>query len=287
MIIINEYTEKALTERLETIRTDAEQARCIHFAFAGTPILPDTITPTMTRYVEGHIETTDQCQLYICEDGDMYLLGNSMSAKHIQFFIKYVGDAMNQNIKDKAAVYELPTQVNHVLTSVDSKLQLQVDERQTTVDHDALARQEQKRKSILEVVNKSHAQASIAQTRSQRSKPQIMVIEDDAFTRQLIVNIMQKRYPIAGTGNPAEALSSYVRLAPDVLFLDINLPDVTGHELLDSILELDPDAYVVMLSGNADKENITTAMSKGAKGFVGKPFTSERLLQYIEKRLNP
>ena len=76
---------------------------------------------------------------------------------------------------------------------------------------------------------------------------------------------------------------SYVNKAPDVLFLDIGLPDINGHEVLEKLFKLDPDAYVVMFSGNGDKENIMKAVELGAKGFVGKPFSQEKLLQYIQK----
>ncbi len=79
------------------------------------------------------------------------------------------------------------------------------------------------------------------------------------------------------------ALDKYTNIAPDILFLDINLPDVTGHELLEKILILDPDAYVIMLSGNCDRDNITQAISKGAKGFIAKPFTKDKLFQYIDR----
>ena len=75
----------------------------------------------------------------------------------------------------------------------------------------------------------------------------------------------------------------YVTHAPDVLFLDIELPDITGHDVLQKVLEMDPDAFVIMLSGNGNKENIFKAMKTGAKGFVGKPFTKDKLLQYILK----
>ena len=85
------------------------------------------------------------------------------------------------------------------------------------------------------------------------------------------------------TGDGQGALMGYVNKAPDVLFLDIGLPDIDGHAVLEKIFKLDPDAYVVMFSGNKDRDNVMKAVELGAKGFVGKPFTSEKLLQYIQK----
>lgn len=285
MIIIDEYTEKVLTQRLEAIRKDARSSRCISLRFSKTDITSDTATPIIQEYIESHIETTNQTQLFVCDDHDTYLIGPSLATKDIQTFIAYLGETLGVDMKDVAAVFELPTQVYPVLTSLDEKIRRKsaASEQASVSTEDA--KQAQKRKAILSVVDEAKAKTSIINNRKHRTKPQMMVIEDDAFTRTLVTNLLRKQYPIEGTGVPMEALQMYVRLAPDILFLDINLPDVTGHELLTRILRLDPDAFVVMLSGNADKENVTRAIGAGAKGFVGKPFTKEKLLQYIEKRL--
>jgi len=285
MIIVEEFTEKALTERLEMIQKEATPARCVHFAFAGSEISADSAKTVIQKYIEEHIETTDQTQLFVCDDGDAYYVGQQVASTDMQTFIANVGGLLNADVKGLATIYELPAKIHPVLTSVDEKIQSKNAEiAQESADAEEL-KQEQKTKAILSVVDEANAKTNIINARKGREKPQIMVIEDDAFTRTLVTNIMKKQYHIEGTGVPMEALQMYVRLAPDVLFLDINLPDVTGHELLTRILELDPDAFVVMLSGNADKENITKAIGAGAKGFVGKPFTKEKLLQYIDKRL--
>jgi two-component system chemotaxis response regulator CheY len=128
-----------------------------------------------------------------------------------------------------------------------------------------------------------NAQNEIDQRRSSRKSPHFMIIEDDVFSRRLVENVLQKQYPLTGLGEATNSLQTYSRIAPDLLFLDINLPDVTGHELLERIISIDPKAYVIMLSGNADRENIMQAMRKGAKGFVAKPFTKDKLFQYIER----
>ena len=94
---------------------------------------------------------------------------------------------------------------------------------------------------------------------------------------------MRKSIILTSLENAETALQSYAQIAPDILFLDINLPNVTGHELLEKILLLDPQAYIIMLSGNSDKENVLQAMQRGARGFVAKPFTPDKLYQYIER----
>ncbi len=61
------------------------------------------------------------------------------------------------------------------------------------------------------------------------------------------------------------------------------MPDVTRHELLEKIITIDPEAYIIMLSGNASQANIVQAMSLGAKGFIAKPFSREKIFQYIDR----
>lgn len=286
MIIIQEYAEKALTERLETIKQEAKHSRCVTLKFSSTPITASSAIPTIQQYLETNVETTEQYQLFICEDGDAYLLGNNIASKDIQMFLMYLEKTLNIDIRSMATLYELPAQIYPVLTSVDEKIQRKANIKNTAMSAIEQSKQQQKRHSILSVVNEEHAKSAIIKQRKERTRPQIMVIEDDSFTRQLVINLLQKQYAIAGTGTSSEALKMYVRLAPDILFLDINLPDISGHQFLERIIELDPNAYIIMLSGNADRENIVHAISKGAKGFVGKPFTKDKLLQYIEKRLS-
>jgi len=136
--------------------------------------------------------------------------------------------------------------------------------------------------SIFESINHDLIQ-SLQKRRSSRKSLEVMIVEDDPFSQKLVSNILNDHYSVHVTSDGYGALMSYVNFAPDVLFLDIGLPDIDGHEVLEKIFIIDPNAYVVMLSGNGDKENIMKAVTSGAKGFVGKPFTQEKLFQYIEK----
>ena len=61
------------------------------------------------------------------------------------------------------------------------------------------------------------------------------------------------------------------------------MPAISGHDFLKKIFDLDPHAFVVMLSGHSDRSNKTKAKQLGAKGFIGKPFSREDIYGYINE----
>lgn len=121
---------------------------------------------------------------------------------------------------------------------------------------------------------------SLSRRRAARKKSVVMIIDDDQFTTTLVKRILAD-YDVAVAASAETALKDYVYAAPDIVFLDIELPDMNGHEILKTLREVDPEAYVVMLSGNGNQANIQRAVQAGAKGFVGKPFNAAHLIKHV------
>lgn len=121
---------------------------------------------------------------------------------------------------------------------------------------------------------------TLARRRAARKGPIVMIVDDDQFTTTLVKRTLSD-YEIFATASAEAALSDYVHCAPDIVFLDIELPDANGHEILKALLDIDPDAHVVMLSGNGNHANIERAIKSGAKGFVGKPFNAAHLIKHV------
>lgn len=117
--------------------------------------------------------------------------------------------------------------------------------------------------------------------RAQRKRPCVLVVEDDAFTRRLVNSTLKLDFDLIEAGDAAQAYQLYSDRAPDAVLLDIELPDANGKEVLSTLLSLDRDAFVVMLSANSMKENIIGALERGAQGFVTKPFAKEKLMHYL------
>lgn len=130
-------------------------------------------------------------------------------------------------------------------------------------------------KSLVEVFSEAK------KLRKERPNLRIMVVDDDSVTRRIVTGAFKNEYALVTAANAQEAVSNYLLHAPDIVFLDIGLPDASGFEVLYQIMASDADAYVVMFSGNSYLDNITTALSSGAAGFIAKPFKKGKMRQYI------
>ena len=110
----------------------------------------------------------------------------------------------------------------------------------------------------------------------------VLLVEDDPVTRWMVRSALkhQCEFICAPTANKAYGI--YSSYQPDVVFLDIDLPDGNGYAVLEWIMRNDPGACVVMFSSNDNLDNITNALDDGAAGFIAKPFLKEQLLHYVQ-----
>ena len=112
----------------------------------------------------------------------------------------------------------------------------------------------------------------------------ILVVEDHMmFWRDIKHAAPQHQVIFARTME--EARARYEEHMPDMTFLDIDLPDGNGLELIDYIRGREPEAFIVVLTGSKLHEDVAAAQRKGAHGYIIKPFTQSRIEQTIEKYL--
>ncbi|MDD3029990.1 MAG: response regulator [Alphaproteobacteria bacterium] len=124
---------------------------------------------------------------------------------------------------------------------------------------------------------------SLADLRATRRQNVVLVADDDMYMRTLVKHGIGSKTTVIETGDGETVLDDYKKNNPDVLFLDIHLPHVDGTSLLGKLFEMDPKAYIVMLSADSSRKNVELTANKGAKGFLTKPFTKEKLQEYLSK----
>ena len=113
----------------------------------------------------------------------------------------------------------------------------------------------------------------------------ILVCDDAAFMRMMIKDILTKNgYNIAGEAeNGQKAVEKYNETKPDLVLMDITMPEMDGIQALKKIKELDPGASVIMCSAMGQQAMVIEAIQSGAKDFIVKPFQAERVLEAVKK----
>ena len=113
----------------------------------------------------------------------------------------------------------------------------------------------------------------------------ILICDDAAFMRMMIKDILTKNgYNIAGEAeNGAKAVEKYNELKPDLVLMDITMPEMDGIQALKKIKETDPNASVIMCSAMGQQSMVIESIQSGAKDFIVKPFQADRVLEAVQK----
>ncbi len=113
----------------------------------------------------------------------------------------------------------------------------------------------------------------------------ILICDDAAFMRMMIKDILTKNgYNIAGEAeNGSVAVDKYKELKPDLVLMDITMPEMDGIQALKKIRENDPSASVIMCSAMGQQAMVIEAIQSGAKDFIVKPFQAERVIEAVKK----
>ena len=119
-------------------------------------------------------------------------------------------------------------------------------------------------------------------------KKRVMIVDDAAFTRNMLKAIISKIELIEVVGeaaNGVEAISLYKKLNPDLVTMDLVMPEKGGIEATEEILKINPNALIVVVSALGQEALVLEAAKKGAKDFIQKPFKSEQILEVMDRIL--
>ena len=110
--------------------------------------------------------------------------------------------------------------------------------------------------------------------------PLVLVVDDDARLREFMrVNLEMEGYSVREASSADEALEVIEDQAPELVLLDVVMPGVDGWQMLQRMQERHGSIPVIMFSGQVDPESAADAESRGARGFVGKPFDPQQLIE--------
>jgi two-component system chemotaxis response regulator CheY len=115
----------------------------------------------------------------------------------------------------------------------------------------------------------------------------VLVVDDAKFIRHMLIRVLRELgHDVVGEAeNGRDALVKYKALKPDLVTMDITMPEMDGLSALTAILTEDPDARVIMCSALNDKPHVFKALKLGAKDFLLKPFQQDRVVQAVDNAL--
>ncbi len=218
-------------------------------------------------------------QVYFCRDGDVFILMNGFMVRHFKALLTRFFDDLGRAMDGFGAVYDCQEDrafLKHMVTS-----KLIVLDKVTSLPKVNLAMVAAT--DALSMVGSADL-ISLKERRGSRSgKPVVMLVDDDPLSCVLVRNSLKDAFEFVYVSDGMEAVKRYAKIAPDIVFLDIGLPDISGHDVLECIFQIDAMAHVIMLSGSKDEGDMLFALQKGAQGFVSKPFTRDILFDHVQK----
>lgn len=115
----------------------------------------------------------------------------------------------------------------------------------------------------------------------------ILIVDDAAFMRMMIKDVLTKNgFAVCGEAeNGAKAIEKFKELNPDLVIMDITMPEVDGIQAVKEIKKINGAAKIIMCSAMGQQAMVIEAIQAGAKDFIVKPFQAERIIEAVKKVL--
>lgn len=115
----------------------------------------------------------------------------------------------------------------------------------------------------------------------------ILIVDDATFMRMMLKDILKKNgFEIAGeVENGLRAVECYKEISPDLVLMDITMPELDGISAVRQIKDQDPNAKIIMCSAMGQQSMVLESIQAGARDFIIKPFQAERVIEAVNKCL--
>jgi two-component system chemotaxis response regulator CheY len=107
-------------------------------------------------------------------------------------------------------------------------------------------------------------------------KRSVLIVEDSKFYQRILANVLEE-FALYFAASAGEALVKSKILNPEIIFLDVGLPDAKGTDIIKKLLETVPDTYIVMVTGDNTIDTIKSSLSSGASGYIIKPYSKTKI----------
>jgi len=276
-------SEAQCLKELEEIKADAFGYRAVLVKLSTNHNKGNSLARLIIADVSKLLEGA-KASIYIFKDYDILIIYQGLSIKLSESITYKLSDLIKEDANKILRVYDLEKNSEIIKSICQKKLELyDIEEKAKLRSEQEVITEAKGSQEPLDIKIDKSLLESLSFRRSAHTKTKILLVEDDPFSRRLVKNILQNEFDVVEAEDGRDALAKYISYAPNIVFLDINLPDCTGMQLLEKLVTIDARSYIVMLSGNSFKDNILVSVKKGAKGFVAKPFPKDKIFHYIEK----
>lgn len=206
---------------------------------------------------------------YMLTNGDILILSNSLSEAQL----KEIGAFAQRICLEELDDNEHPEDEEILYLTLDARTNwptlLKLSDISPEKEHPPLYEQPLQN---MELLNKN---------RYLRTTPLTLIVDDENSSRLLLSSALEQECDIIESFDVHDALESYKLNVPDCVYLDLDLPDGSGLLLISAILQIDPDAHIIVVSSDTDKKIIQEAEILGAKGYLTKPFARQQISNYL------
>jgi len=259
MQFISGNAGRGLLEKAGSIYPEHQGWQCVYLCFSGhKEQYDDTACTRITADIVRDMIAVKEGHIYRCADNDVIILCKGEMPPLTQDVFIESGEpagSLTEMKRNLCTRIDLSRQWPLFLSLCEDKAVEDSDEPYSVV----LAQQDKRCERLL-----------------------VLLAEEESYVCNVIRAALGEGYDIIDVADEHSTLSAYTMLHPDVVFLDIDLPGAGGNAVLHKLLAVDKAAFIVMLANASMKETIVSALEKGAQGFITRPFTREKLSQYMQ-----
>jgi CheY-like chemotaxis protein len=250
--------------------------RCIHFKATSKKHLSVQNIKYIAELTES-LMFSNACSIYCCRDGEVFLISKNLSYNLSKRLLKNFREQLGLEASSMKAYFtELVHDKDKLKKIVESKLD-NIQANSEITSQVSLTDDKIDFEDFTSTISKS-----ITKKKAGRIQKSLLVVDDDAVTRKLVQITLSDSYQLYFASDGSDAITKLVRHAPDAVLLDIGLPDMSGHEVMERIRILDPLINIVMLTSRSECSEVLYSINNGAKGYVTKPFNEKKLASHIE-----
>lgn len=288
MNLAHEKTEVLLTAFINQIEQKPQSWRVISIEFQDCETLHSTLFQNLCLKNIEHFFSQSDCKIFWKKPGFLLIFFQGRAIpieKCVEGFLKeteFKGFGRFFDILDLSIHWEnLMTLLSRMGITIEKEKT--TDQKEIVVTEKKEIKDPQPEAMGFTIKLSQEKINNMKPVRKARIKPLILLVEDDPFTLQLVRLAFKENFEVITAETARQALVYYQRHLPDMTFLDIQLPDGNGIDLLEQMKSADDESYIVMLSSHSQKEKIIDCLQHGAKGFIAKPFTRQRLVDATDK----